>query len=73
MKLDAALPADTLVRQLRMRTTYLTCTEVMHLLGKSRNAMCRWVRKGVIPGFRFGKDYRFDPVVLAHWIEAHAM
>jgi excisionase family DNA binding protein len=73
MRPNIAATADTLIHRLRQRTTYLSCAEVMSLLGKSRNTLCRWVRDGIIPGFKFGKDYRFAPLTLAGWIEAHQL
>jgi excisionase family DNA binding protein len=73
MRPDNAPPTNTLLNQLGQRKTYLTSAEVTILLGKSRNALCRWVRIGIIPAFQSGKDYRFDPVALAGWIEAHQM
>jgi excisionase family DNA binding protein len=66
-------PSDTIVSQLRKRTTYLSGSEVMSLLGVSRNALCRWVRTGKLPALRLGKDNRFDPAALAGWLEAHQM
>jgi excisionase family DNA binding protein len=45
----------------------------MSMLGVSRNTLCRWVRTGKLPALRLGKDNRFDPAVLADWLEAHQM
>ena len=66
-------PSSTIVSQLRARTTYLSGSEVMSMLGVSRNTLCRWVRTGKLPALRLGKDNRFDPAVLADWLEAHQM
>lgn len=65
---EAARP--TIINQLRDRQSYLSGTEVMALLGISRNALCRWVRSGLIPAIRIGKDNRFDPACLSAWLEA---
>ena len=64
---------STIFDQLRSRTNFLTGSEVMALIGVSRNALCKWVRAGLIPAVRIGKDNRFDPIQLAIWITAHQM
>jgi predicted DNA-binding transcriptional regulator AlpA len=46
MRPDGAVHANTLIQQQRQRTNYLSCTEVMTILGKSRDALCRWMRDG---------------------------
>jgi excisionase family DNA binding protein len=66
-------PSATLVSRLKARTAYLSGSEVMSLLGVSRNALCRWVRTGKLPAIRIGKDNRFAPLQLAGWIEACQM
>jgi excisionase family DNA binding protein len=59
----------SLVAQLKLRTSLVTSTEVMEILGVSRNTLCAWVTTRKIPALRIGKDNKFDPVALAHWIE----
>ena len=66
-------PPVTILTQLRSRTTYMSGKEVMTLIGVSRNTLCQWVRTGLIPALKIGKDYRYDPATLATWIEAHGM
>jgi len=67
------VPSATLVSRLKAHTAYLSGSEVMSLLGVSRNALCRWMRTGKLPAIRIGKDNRFDPAALAGWLEAHQM
>jgi excisionase family DNA binding protein len=67
-------PNPTIVAQLRTHTSScLSGKEVMNLIGISRNAFCKWVRSGVIPAYKIGKDYRFDAAQLAVWLEARQM
>lgn len=47
----------------------MTTTEVMGILGVTKNALCHWVRSGRIPAMRIGKDNKFDPANLARWLE----
>ena len=61
----------TLLTDLSSRTRLLKSTEVMSLLGISRNTLCAWVRAGRIPAFKVGKDYTFDPKELANFLATH--
>jgi excisionase family DNA binding protein len=55
---------------LRGRVTLLITTEVMNLLGVSKNTLCKWVRECGLPAFRMpDHSYRFDPVQLLQWLE----
>jgi excisionase family DNA binding protein len=65
----AKTAAPSLVSQLKLRTSLISSTEVMEILGVSRNTLCAWVSTQKIPALRIGKDNKFDPLVLAHWIE----
>lgn len=62
----------TIVNQLRQRTSFVTSTEVLNILGTSRKTLCIWVTKGIIRAYRLGNAYAFDPVELADWIEARS-
>jgi excisionase family DNA binding protein len=73
MKSTLPISTDTIVSTLRSRTNYLSGTEVMFILGISRNTLCQQVRDGAIPAYKFGKNYRYDPALLAGWIEARQM
>jgi excisionase family DNA binding protein len=64
---------STIVDELRTRARLLSGSEVMSIIGVSRNALCRWARTGVIPALRIGKNYKFDPAALATWIAARQM
>jgi excisionase family DNA binding protein len=61
--------SDSLISQLKLRTSYLNTTEAMELLSVSRNTLCVWVTAGVVPAIRVGRDNRFDPWELAQWLE----
>lgn len=59
----------SLVGELRQRKSFLTTAQVMKLLGLRRNTVCEWVQSGSFVAVRVGNGYRFDPVLLAEWIE----
>jgi excisionase family DNA binding protein len=69
MRRDDTTPNDTIIGRLRHRTSYLSSTEVMEILGVTRNTLCAWVRSNAIPAVRVGKDNKFDPLQLAAWLE----
>ena len=64
-------PLNTIVYQLRQRTSYVRATEVMAILGVTRNTLCDWINSGIIPAFRIGKNNVCDPVELAAFLETH--
>jgi excisionase family DNA binding protein len=61
---------NTIVDQLRQRTTYVRATEVMAILGVTRNTLCDWINAGTLPAFRLGKNNVLDPTELADFLEA---
>ena len=63
------LPKNTIVDQLRQRTTYVRATEVMAILGITRNTLCDWINAGTLPAFRLGKNNVCDPAELAAFLE----
>jgi predicted DNA-binding transcriptional regulator AlpA len=60
---------NTIVEQLRQRTTYVRATEVMSILGVTRNTLCDWINSGALPAFRLGKNNMCDPAELAAFLE----
>ena len=65
----AKTASPSLVAQLKLRHSLIPSSEVMEILGVSRNTLCHWVSTRKIPALRIGKDNKFDPIALAHWIE----
>jgi predicted transcriptional regulator of viral defense system len=59
----------SLVAQLKLRHSLISSTEVMEILGVSRNTLCAWASTQKIPAVRIAKNNKFDPIVLARWIE----
>lgn len=45
--------------------------ELAALLGVSRLTIIRNAKKGIIPSFRIGVCYRFDPKTIAQWLKRH--
>jgi excisionase family DNA binding protein len=48
----------------------LTITEVCELLQKKQQVIERMARQKLIPAFKIGVAWRFDPVDLDAWIQA---
>jgi predicted DNA-binding transcriptional regulator AlpA len=61
---------ETIITALRRRKDLLKTKEVMKILNKTRNTICRWVREQVLPAKVIGNGYAFDPIVFANWLEA---
>jgi predicted DNA-binding transcriptional regulator AlpA len=61
---------NTIVDQLRLRTSYVRASEVMSILGVTRNTLCDWINAGTLPAFRLGKNNVCDPTELAAFLEA---
>jgi predicted DNA-binding transcriptional regulator AlpA len=62
-------PLNTIVDQLRQRTSYVRATEVMAILGVTRNTLCDWINAGTLPAFRLGKNNVCDPAELPEFLE----
>jgi len=62
-------PLNTIVNHLRRRTSYVRATEVMAILGVTRNTLCDWINAGILPAFRIGKNNVCDPAELADFLE----
>jgi excisionase family DNA binding protein len=52
-----------------MKRKVLTIPEVSQYLRVSRQTIYRMLRRGNIPAFRIGGDWRFNIEDLGHWIE----
>jgi excisionase family DNA binding protein len=48
----------------------LTTTEVSELLQKKPHVIEKMARQKLLPAFKIGISWRFDPADLAKWIEA---
>jgi excisionase family DNA binding protein len=51
----------------------LTISEVSEYLRVSRQTIYRMLRRGDIPAFRIGGDWRFNIEDLGHWIEKRSL
>jgi len=60
---------NTIIEQLRQRTTYVRASEVMSILGITRNTLCDWINAGLLPALRLGKNNMCDPAELAAFLE----
>ena len=63
----------SILKKLRAQTRPLSVKEIAELFDVSEATIQRWVRRGEIPAIRVSDTIRFDPGVLADWIEQRSM
>ncbi|MGB0123221.1 MAG: helix-turn-helix domain-containing protein [Silvibacterium sp.] len=68
-----AAQSHKISKQLRQRTSFVSSTEALGIIGTSRKTLCSWVRQGTIGAYKFGNAYFFDPAELADWIDARKL
>jgi len=61
----------SLVDDLRTRNTALTSAELCELINLHPVTLREWTRGRRIPGYRMGREYRYDPAKIADWLEEH--
>jgi excisionase family DNA binding protein len=59
----------SIIQMLRARTELLTVAELAALLRVADDTIQKWARRRQIPGIRIGNTIRFDPTMLADWVE----
>jgi len=62
----------SILRNLRGRTAPLNVKDFAELLDVTEGTIQRWVRRNQVPAIRVGDVIRFDPGMLADWIELQA-
>jgi excisionase family DNA binding protein len=62
----------SIIKVLRERTDALNVAELAKLLRVSDATVQRWGRQRLIPAIRVGDTIRFDPEMLADWMESQA-
>lgn len=62
----------SILKTLLERDTPLNVAELAKLLSVTESTVQRWVRNRQIPSIRIGDVIRFDPGMLADWIELRA-
>jgi len=62
----------SIVKTLRGRTAPLNVKDLAELLDVTEATIQRWVRRNQVPAIRVGDVIRFDPGMLADWIELQA-
>lgn len=67
---DIATSGLTLPEKLRRIGRAVDATFLAHILGVSRLLIYKRARTGRIPCFRIGGAVRFDPAIVARWLEA---
>ena len=51
-----------------MPSPIMTTPEVAQYLGIHYSTVCKWIRRGQIPAFKIGADYRFKRDVIEKWM-----
>ena len=59
----------TLIETLKGRQGLMDAKEVAPLLDMNKEVLYRKVKAGLVPHFRILGQVKFDPVVLAEWLE----
>jgi excisionase family DNA binding protein len=62
----------SILKKLRERTEPLNVGDLAQLLNVTQTTVLRWVRRRQIPAVRIGDTIRFDPGMLADWVELQA-
>jgi excisionase family DNA binding protein len=62
----------SILKNLRGRTAPLNVKDLAELLDVTEATIQRWVRRHQVPAIRVGDIIRFDPCMLADWIELQA-
>jgi excisionase family DNA binding protein len=62
----------SILKNLRGRTAPLNVKDFAELLDVTEGTIQRWVRRNQVPAIRVGDVIRFDPGMLADWIELQA-
>ncbi len=63
----------SILKKLREQTRPLGVKEIAELFDVSEATIQRWVRRGEIPAIRVSDTIRFDPSILADWIEQRSI
>ena len=63
----------SILRKLRGQTRPLGVKEIAELFDVTEATIQRWVRRGEIPAIRVSDTIRFDPGLLADWIEQRSI
>lgn len=63
----------SILKKLREQTRPLGVKEIAELFDVSEATIQRWVRRGEIPAIRVSDTIRFDPGILADWIEQRSI
>ena len=62
----------SILKNLRGRTAPLNVKDFAELLDVTEGTIQRWVRRNQVPAIRVGDVIRFDPGMLADWVELQA-
>ena len=62
----------SILKNLRGRTAPLNVKDFAELLDVTEGTIQRWVRRNQVPAIRIGDVIRFDPGMLADWVELQA-
>jgi excisionase family DNA binding protein len=72
MSTQVSQETSTLVERLRRMDRFITAEELSKLLAVSSVQIYRLARAGTLPSVRFASSVRFDPKVVAAWLQGGA-
>jgi hypothetical protein len=64
------IACPTIIEQLEVRKSYVSSTEVISILGITRQTFCLWVRSRKLAALRIGNAYMVDPAHLTAILRA---
>lgn len=64
---------QTIPEMLRSRRSALTAEDLAGFLAISQKTVYALAKSGRLPSIRFGSTVRFDPAVIADWLEEHQL
>lgn len=65
--------AGTIIERIRAKKSALSVTEFAMLMGTGKAKIYRMVKAGRLPAIQFGDALKFDPKVIADWLEERSV
>lgn len=67
------LEAGTIIERIRAKKSALSVMEFAKMMGTGKAKIYRMVKAGRLPAIQFGDAVKFDPRVLADWLEERTL
>ncbi len=66
-----AAPVDVSIRAMQQKHPYLSVEDVARRFGVNTTTIYRLVKRGKLPGFKVGSQWRFSEYRLDEWVANH--